>query len=233
MQLNCLTTIEHRALNALHNMSAPRAHVMQTGRRRRSWLLAGAQVFALCLLSTPQLKASFIQAYDLSQFTLTNTNADGTAMSPDGGLSLILTGGNNGSGLSGTTDFVMVATLGGLISFDYTYSACSQTDICDTPGFDFGGYLLNTNFTQIADTTGMSGAVSFGINPGDTFGFRVGTADNTGEPGILTISNFSGPEGASGVPEPTTAPVICLIAGVAIWAQFWRSRNRKSRETNA
>ena len=196
-------------------------------------MLACAQVVALCFLWTPQLKASFIQTYDLSQFTLTNTNADGTAMSPDGGLSLILTGGNDGSGLSGTTDFVMNATVGGLISFDFIYSACSLTDICDTPGFDFGGYLLDSNFIQVADTTGLSGKVSFNIVSGDTFGFRLGTLDNTGEPGILTITNFSGPEAASGVPEPSSGPVMLLIGAIAMSVRFLRSRNRKSKETKA
>ena len=56
----------------------------------------------------PQAKAASIP-YPLSDFVLTNSNADGTAVSPDGGISVILTGGNNGTGLSGTTDLLAIA----------------------------------------------------------------------------------------------------------------------------
>src|SRR5262249_28187490 len=146
----------------------------------------------------PQAKASFIGTYDLSNFTLTNTNADGSAMTPDSGLTLVLTGPNNGSDLAGTTSLTISAAASGLLQFSYSYSSL------DTPEFDFAGYILGATFIQLADTDGQSGSISVPITAGQTFGFRVGSLDNTGEPGVLTISNFNAP---SNVPEPGTLPL--------------------------
>lgn len=157
----------------------------------------------------PQAKASFIGDYAPSQFTLTNVNADGSVTAPAGGLSIILTGGNNGSGLPGTTDYLAAATGAGTVSFQYSYSSF------DFPGLDFAGYLVGGAFSQFANTDGQSGAGMFAVSAGQRFGFRVGTADNTGEPGILTVSRFIAPSGGgSAVPEPGTASLF-LISGLA------------------
>src|SRR5262249_20197159 len=119
--------------------------------------------------------------YALNAFALFNNNADGSAISPDGGLSVILTGGNNGSGLTGTTDLVTTANASGVIAFSYMYSSL------DTPGFDWAGYLIGNLFTQLADTDGQAGTASFTVSTGDIFGFRVETFDNTQEPGVFAI----------------------------------------------
>ena len=198
----------------------------------RRWVpVLPAAFVALSLFCTPHLHASFIQNYAPDQFALTNTNADGSAISPDDGLSLIITGGNNGSGLSGTTDFVTMVQQGGLITFDYSYSACSPTSLCDTPGYDFGGYILGSDFTQLSDTTGEFGSVSVTVSSGEAFGFRVGTVDNTGEPGILTVSDFNAPLTQS-APEPGTLPVMAVVAAAAGATLRLRIRRNKAMETN-
>jgi hypothetical protein len=181
--------------------------------------LSGALGFGLAL--TPQAQASFIGVYTPNNFTLLNTNADGFATSPDGGLSVVLTGGNNGSDLAGTTDFFIVASASGSVQFSWSYSACDQLNICDDPGFDFAGYLLNNTFNQLADSA-LAGSKNFTVNAGDTFGFRVGTVDNTGEPGVLTISGFSAP-GSTSVPEPGTAALMAA-AGTAAVAGYWLTK---------
>jgi len=156
------------------------------------WLIAAGSFLA------PQARAGFIQAYDLANFTLTNQNADGAAVTPDGGSSVVFTGGNNGSGLSGSTDLTIAAAISGLVSFQYSYLSL------DTPGFDTAGFLVNGLFTQLTDTSGDSGKTAFSIAAGQRFGFRMTTFDNQGEPGILTISNFSAPSSAAAAPEPAT-----------------------------
>ena len=129
--------------------------------------------------------------YPLSGFSLENINADGSIASLNGGLSALLTGGNNGSGLEGTTDFITTATMTSTILVHFIYASL------DAPGFDAAGYLIGSSFSQFADADGQFGTATFSVVSGETFGFRVLTLDNTSEPGLLTISSF-----ATGVPEP-------------------------------
>ena len=163
--------------------------------------------------------ASFVDGYAPVDFTLINVNADGTAAWGDGGVSLSLTGGNNGSDAPGTTDVTIAALGSGTVYFTYAYASP------DTPTYDYAGYLLAGSFVPLADTDGNSGAVTFQIDSGQTFGFRVGTADNTGEPGIFTVTNFSAP-----VPEPGTFPLMILAAcaGIGVrWRVVWATRARR------
>jgi hypothetical protein len=156
---------------------------------------------------------------------LTNTNADGTAVTPDGGLSILLTGGNNGSGFPGTTDLTMIAARAGVIQFDYSYASL------DPAPFDFSGYLLGSIFTQLTDTDGVSGSATFNVAAGELFGFRVGTTDNIGEPGILTISNFSAPVSETAAPEPGS--FLLLLAGaIAVGAAHrWKTLAHRGKES--
>lgn len=159
------------------------------------------------------------------QWTLDNQNADGSAVVTNGGVTLTLTGGNNGSGLEGTTDLVTLAAASGTVSFDYSYSSLDPT-----PGFDMAEYLLQATIVQFADTNGESGSISFAVTAGDNFGFRMATADNEGEPGILVISDFSAPGTAT--PEPGTAGLILgglvLVLASRFLAIPWRcSRLRR------
>ena len=177
------------------------------------------QALGLIIFLAPVAHAGFVGDYALNQFTLANTNADGFVSTPDNGLTAVLTGGNNGSGLPGTTDLLTTATGTGTVAFHYTYSAL------DFPGFDYAGYLVDSAFMQLADTDGQSGDATFTVTAGQMFGFRVGTLDNSGEPGILTISNFSAPSGGGGaVPEPGTALILCT--GLAVAAAYGRCRRR-------
>ena len=178
--------------------------------RALSWTLALG--FALA----PQARASFLDGYNLSDFTLINTNADGFVTTPDGGVTAVLTGGNNGSLLPGTTDLVTMATGPGVINFQWSYASL------DVPTFDYAGYLLNGNFFPLADTNGESGIGHFPVSLGASFGFRVGTVDNSGEPGILTVSNAP-----TAVPEPGAAPLLSVLTALTILTR-WR-RNRADR----
>jgi hypothetical protein len=196
---------------------------------RKPWLAGIFSALALSWIAAPAEAGSFIAGYDLSNWTLTNTNADGSAATPDLGVTLVLTGGNNGSGTPGMTDFVINAPAAGLVQFSWSYmSLDATTPVCGPFAnliCDDGGYLLNGVYTELADdttwmTTG-SGTASFSVTSGESFGFRVNTADNTGEPGILSITDFSAPIN-SNAPEPGTWSVALGLGAVMILA--WRRR---------
>lgn len=155
-------------------------------------------------------KAAFIGEYALGNFTLTNSAfADGSATSPDGGLSVILTGSNTGSGLDGTTDLTIAALGTGLVRFQFSYFSE------DDPTFDSAGYRLGSTFVMFADQSGQAGTVEIPVTVGQVFGFSVHTNDNTFGPGILTIFDFSAPVGGSNssVPEPGSWSLLVLSGG--------------------
>jgi hypothetical protein len=155
----------------------------------------------------------------LSAFDLNNTSADGmVAIEPDG-LSFVLTGGNNGSGLPGSTDFTVTASTPGIVQFQYFYASL------DMPGFDSAGYLVDDLRTTLADTDGISGNASFSVNTGQLYGWWVETQDNTGEPGILTVA-FS--PTLAPVPEP--ANIALAIIGLMFVATVQRIHTRSLQE---
>jgi len=187
-------------------------------------LCRGLLLSGLCLAMSaalaPRAEAGFIESYPLSGFTLTNSpNSQLTngfvAMQ---GKSIVLTGGNSGSGESGTTDLLTTALTASQIQFFYSYSSL------DLPNQDSGGYLLNGSFFQLAAATGASGVVSFNVTAGEAFGFRVATVDNQFEPGILTISDVP----TSGVPEPGTGLYLLLVS-IAVLAVGLVRRSRLER----
>ena len=189
-------------------------------RAKRACSIAAVCGIWLALALAPQAKAGFIGYYSLSDFTLINTCTDvyTPCMAPDGtaftsGDSIVIVGGHNGSGESGVTDLVITAAGSGVVQFQYSYSSL------DGIGFDYAGYLLNGVYYQLADTDGEASAagdyVTLTVTAGEVFGFRVGTVDNLGEPGVLTVSDFSAPAAAS-VPEPTAASLM-VVSGVVLY----------------
>ena len=89
-------------------------------------------------------------------------------------------------------------------------------------------YLVGTNATQLTATDGDSGSVSnFSLAPFETFGFRVSTTDNTGDYGVLSITNFTAtPTAASEVPAPL--PLAGAAAGFS-WSRRLRRRSLAPR----
>ena len=204
-----------------------------TGHRASYTVISYCALALILFLITPSAQASFIGTYSLANFTMTKSDSvgglsgtNGFAMSPDGGLSVVLTGGNSGSGFGGMTDLVIHAAASGLVQFQYSYSSL------DAPGFDSAGYLLTNNFFLLSDTNGVCngaacpGTVQFSVSVGQSFGFRVKTMDNQSGPGILTVSNFSAPDNTStSVPDPGYGPVMAVLFATSEAAQLWRSRH--------
>jgi hypothetical protein len=177
--------------------------------KRRQWAVILVLGVALSIALAPQAQAGFVDTYPLSQFgPVVNSPSplftNGFAVMSNG--SIVLTGGNSGSGEPGTSDLLTSAVAGGLIQFQYSYSSL------DMPHQDDAGYLLDGIFHELAFQDGQSGIAQFNVLANESFGFRVGTADNQFEPGVLTISSL-----ASNVPEPGTGTIVMLVTG-GLWA---------------
>ncbi len=155
-------------------------------------------------------EAGFIGPYSLSEWSLVNVNGKGSVTTPDGGMSIVLSGPNNGSGLGGSTEVISPATGPALVQFDWSYSTL------DDPGFELAGYFVGAQFFELSSTDGDFGIGSISATAGQDFGFAIVTVDNTGAPGILTISNFDVVQrsDADNTPEPGTLTL--LPVGLAI-----------------
>ena len=135
-------------------------------------------------------------------FTLSNSNADGFFTQSGSGYAL--TGGNNGSGTSGST--LLTASAGSSVRYSGTF----QYSTSDDPGYDFAGYTVNGTRTQLAAANGARGSFSFDVARGDTYGFYVDTADNIGGAGTLSVT----PSAASAGPEPTSWAMMIVGFGL-------------------
>jgi hypothetical protein len=170
---------------------------------------------ALAWASVGQAHAGFIGAFQ--DFSLTNSAfANGYAETFDGGLSLLFTGPNDGSGEYGTTDLTEVVGGSGMFHFSYAYS--SQ----DEAGYDFAGYLQNGSFFGLADTDGQSGTVNLPVLADDIVGFRIVSVDNLGEPGVMSITDFSSP-GSTEAPEPGVFSLVLFAIALGVMVgRRWR-----------
>ncbi len=130
------------------------------------------------------------------------------------------------------TDWTATAVASGLVTFDYSYFSLDIDPINPPSGNDFAGYILGNTFVQLADISGQSGQGSFAVTLGQTFGFRVGTIDNQGEPGILSISNFTAPGGGAAVPEPGTLSLAMISLGLIGVGVSKRKRAMNSRRNS-
>jgi hypothetical protein len=167
--------------------------------------------------------------YAISNFECVNTFADGTCETPDGGNTLIVTGGDTGAFEAGSTWLQMFAPASLAISFDYAFTTEDVLDDPQLPMFDVGGYVSGGQFKPLS-LAALAGTVLFQVNKGQLFGFGVETVDNFGGPGILSISNFDARElQTSPVPEPGSATAM-LIAFSAAGGLLVRSRRRQERQ---
>ena len=170
-------------------------------------------------------------------FPVVNTNADGTVTMPStifpgDALSFDLTGGNNGTGVGGLTLFIWTAQVPGLLQFQWSYTSCyppnqqPTSDACDDPGFDWAGFQVGQIQTQLTDTdtAGVTASAKFTVSPSLMFGWYVGTFDNLGEPGTLTVSDISFTPQSTGTPEPGT--LLFCMTGIAAIAAAYRKYPR-------
>ncbi|TRV05311.1 MAG: PEP-CTERM sorting domain-containing protein [Microcystis wesenbergii Mw_MB_S_20031200_S109] len=169
----------------------------------------------------------FQTPYAPINWTLTNSNADGFVDTTGAPASISLTGGENNSGSSGTTDYTTTAAAAGTVTFDWDYS--TQDSLVDSDSFcsnlpnDFCDpfiVLVNGVGTIPLNPSGgttQSGTSTFNVLAGDSFGFRIATADNFFGPGSVTISNFSAP---APIPEPSTVLSLLVLGGLGAGLKY-------------
>ncbi|WP_353929989.1 hypothetical protein WJM97_17045 [Okeanomitos corallinicola TIOX110] len=183
------------------------------------WSLAtSVACITFASVPSPTLALSgFTGDFDPGNWSLNNSNADGfvdTTNAASGAINLF--GGDNSSFSSGNTDWTTTATNTFAVSFDWNYSSL------DIDGQDTAGYLLNSVYNVLASADGefSTSPVSFTVNPGDTFGFRVFTVDNSGGSGVLSVSNFN----AEPVPFEFSPILGLSIFGLNGLYRVWRKQ---------
>lgn len=181
-------------------------------------LLAYTAVVGASLVAVAPAQAGFLDAYDVSNWTTTLTNSNGSVDTSGAPFGVLVIGSDNESGFAGTTDFTIAAVASGQVSFDWSYSSL------DSNFYDQGGFLLNNvfNFLAANDSQG-SGFDSFAVTAGDILGFRVFSTDNRFGPGFLQIKNLDAPNFDAPIPEPTT---LALLAAGAVGGFASRRRAR-------
>jgi hypothetical protein len=199
---------------------------------KRPLLNAAGAAFVLSILTLcPAAAASF---------QVVNTNADGSVITPSGlfasdPTSFDLIGGNNGSGLEGMTSYTGTATTAGLVGFLWSYTSCyppneqPASTACDSPGYDWTGYLVGQTLTPLTDTDtgGVTASASFAVSAGSVYGWYVGTFDNQGEPGTVTVSDVTfTPTTKSGTPEPGTLYLCLTCLAVVAMARRRITKNQ-------
>ena len=217
---------------------------------RRLAIRAGASGFAgftSLALSAPSAQAAgFAASFDPTNWILNNTNPDQSLNNTqyscfvlndvacvenidpiNGAVDVVgsVSGqqGGNGANIPRTTTWSLTNTgPNALISFDWaidTSGGANQT----------ASLLVNLANVVLSSNDGDSGSItSLLLANGDSFGFRVTTSDNNGDPGILSISSFS----ATLVTNPASVPGPMPLAGGAVAFAFsrrLRHRIRRSR----
>ena len=132
---------------------------------------------------------NFIDGYAISNWTFSNTNADGSLNTLGAPNSIALTGGDNGSVDIGNTNYTITIPASGTISFNWDYSTV------DDPIFDFPNIIIDgipTVFSgyNLFGSSNQSGSMTVNVLAGQTFSFNVFTDDNLFGAASIVISNF-------------------------------------------
>jgi hypothetical protein len=183
---------------------------MRSFKRHQEWRRALQYVVAaaLLLVAPTAAQADFSGPYTPSNWTFSNGSQDGSVDTSGAPDSITITGADNGVP-NVNTDFTIAAAGTGLWSFDFNW----DNQDTDNLNFDSGGFLLNGVFTPYGGPDASGHTEEF-VNAGEIIGFRVNTADGLFGPGVLTISNFSGP-GERGVSTPEPGTLILMALGAA------------------
>lgn len=133
------------------------------------------------------LQAAFSGPFSFENWTLINSNTDGSVLS-NSPLSVTLVGGDLGPVGGGELQWRIAVPSAGIVSFDWHYSTH------DNPAgpWDSAGWRTNQQSTFLAGNNSpiKDGSVSFSVGAGTALTFWVRTEDNLGGRAELQVSNF-------------------------------------------
>jgi len=191
-------------------------------------------VFSSMMIATTAPRSSaitiqnFVGQYAPSNWTLTNTNTNGSVNTANAPRAIILKGGNNISisPIDGNTDYTTTAIQDGSVNFTW-----NARTLDDNFYWDKFGVLKNGIFTILTTDTLRTekGSYSFNVVAGDIFGFRIANVDNyfqTSDVSSVTISKFSV---STSVPVPWETDAASLVGttvifGIGVWLKQKRSK---------
>lgn len=131
----------------------------------------------------------FSGAYDVANWTFTNSNANGSLNTTGAPASIALTSGDNGSNTNGNTDYSITMPSNATISFDWSYGTGDGAQF-DIPRVVVNGTPTNMNGYDTGGALSQSGSMTLTVNAGDTFAFNMFTTDNVFGAATVTISNL-------------------------------------------
>ena len=137
-------------------------------------------------------QTNFTGAYGLQNWTLSNSNANGSLDTTNSPNTISLKGGNNGSQAEGNTNYTIITPSAATISFNWAYTTT------DAAPFDQPNTIVSINGIKTLltgyNTNGgnnQSGSMAVNVNSGEPFGFNITTTDNLYGAATITISNFN------------------------------------------
>lgn len=169
--------------------------------------------------AVPAASAAFVGSYDIGNWTFINTNADGSVNITAAPGAITIIGGDDNSGLTGTTDFSIPLVSDGSLSFSWDYLTTDEVSINDLAYFSLNGIPFQLSDNNVIS---QSGQVSIPVRANDLFAFRVETIDNTGGSAALSIRDFE----ATAIPTPALLPGL-IIFGVASARTALKGRSQR------
>ena len=141
-----------------------------------------------------------------SNWTFTNTNANGSVDITNAPSSISITSGNNNSNINGLTDYSIIIPQSGTLSFNWSYTTNDDASY-DYPLFIYNNITSMFTGFNTGGENNQNGSVSIPVTEGLLLNLRMYTADNVAGAASVTISNFkiiSG-ESASSITHEWTA----------------------------
>jgi hypothetical protein len=176
------------------------------------------QLIALSLAAA--LAAGLGSAAKADVFVLGNDNsgANGSVAPITGGFELLSdTTGNYWN----TTSYLAVAGAAETVRLDWSYTTTDPGG----PSWEPAGYVANSVYTQLTNDNGaqsQSGALTFGVGAGQSYGFFIDSVFST-YPADIAVTTLQ--TTVAGVPEPSTWAL--LLLGFAAMAAAPRATRRR------
>jgi hypothetical protein len=137
----------------------------------------------------------FAGGYAPANWTLSQVNSNGVLNILGAPLSISITGGTNGSGTPGSTNFSYTFECAGNVSFDWGYTHPDLFgSVFEQPRYTInGGAAINMNGFVPGGPNNQNGTQTIAVNAGDVVQIQAYTIDNDPNTCTVVISNFTAP----------------------------------------